>query len=76
MVTVALYVALIGRIGPARAAYAIVIVPIFALGVSTVFEGHTWTAISAAGVALVLAGNVVVLTKSKRVAAVATAPST
>ena len=76
VVAFVIYVALIGRIGPARAAYAIVIVPIFALGVSTVFEGHTWTAISAAGVALVLAGNVIVLTKPRRVAVAATAPST
>ncbi len=66
------YVALIGRIGPDRAAYAIVIVPIFALGVSTALEGHTWTALSAAGAALVLVGNIVVLTASRRAIIAAT----
>ena len=67
-----MYVALIGRIGPDRAAYVIVIVPIFALGVSTVLEGHTWTGLSAAGAGLVLLGNFVVLTAARRAAAVAT----
>lgn len=61
-----MYVALIGRIGPARSGYAIVMVQILALGLSTAFEGHTWTAISALGVVLVLGGNVIVLTKGRR----------
>ena len=46
--------------------YAIVMVQILALGLSTAFEGHTWTAISALGVVLVLGGNVIVLTKGRR----------
>ena len=61
-----MYVALIGRIGPDRSAYAIVMVPILALGISTAFEGHTWTAVSAVGLVLVLCGNVIVLTKARR----------
>ena len=73
VVAFVMYVALIGRIGPDRAAYVIVIVPIFALGVSTVLEGHTWTVLSAIGAVLVLAGNFVVLAVARRaVAAVAT----
>ena len=63
MIGVTCYIALIGRIGPDRAAYANVPVPIIALGVSTVFEGYQWIALSAVGVALALAGNVIVLAR-------------
>ena len=63
MVAVTFYIALIGRIGPDRAAYANVLVPIIALGVSTVFEDYQWTALAAADVVLALAGNVLVLAR-------------
>ncbi len=65
VIGVTCYIALIGRIGPARAAYANVLVPIIALGVSTVFEGYQWTGLSAAGVVLALAGNVIVLARRR-----------
>ena len=64
-IAVTCYIALIGRIGPDRAAYANVLVPIVALGVSTVFEGYQWTALSAAGVILAVAGNVIVLARRR-----------
>ena len=57
------YLTLIGRIGPDRAAYASVLFPIVALALSTWFEDFHWTALDALGVALVLCGNVVILTK-------------
>jgi drug/metabolite transporter (DMT)-like permease len=57
------YLTLLGRIGPDRAGYAVVLFPIIALGLSTVFEGFAWTPLALAGVALVLVGNVVVLTR-------------
>ena len=63
VVAVTFYIALIGRIGPDRAAYANVLVPIIALGVSTVFEDYQWTALAAADVVLALAGNVLVLAR-------------
>ena len=59
------YLTLLGRIGPDRAAYATVLFPIVALALSTVFEKFQWTPLAAAGVALVLAGNALVLTKSR-----------
>ncbi|MEM7294361.1 MAG: EamA family transporter [Pseudomonadota bacterium] len=59
------YLTLLGRIGADRAAYAMVVFPVVALAISTVFEGYTWTAVAAGGLALVLVGNVVVLRKSK-----------
>ena len=51
------YLLLVGRIGPDRAAYSTVLFPIVALTVSTFFEGYRWTPSAFAGLALVLAGN-------------------
>jgi drug/metabolite transporter (DMT)-like permease len=51
------YLMLVGRLGPERAAYCTVLFPIVALTVSTVFEGYQWSAFAFAGLALVLAGN-------------------
>ena len=59
------YLTLLGRIGPDRASYATVLFPIVALGPSTLFEGYEWSAEAGLGVALVLAGNVLVLTGGK-----------
>ena len=55
------YLSLIGQIGADRAAYATVLFPIVALLISSVFEGFEWTALSLAGMALVLAGNVLIV---------------
>lgn len=55
------YLALINRVGPARAGFATVLFPVVALAISTVFEDYRWTAASFVGLALVAAGNVVTL---------------
>lgn len=55
------YLTLIQRIGADRAAYTSVLFPIVALGVSTLFEGYTWTLSAGIGVGLILLGNVVAL---------------
>ncbi|MDK9695945.1 MAG: DMT family transporter [Siculibacillus sp.] len=55
------YLTLLGRIGAARAGYATVMFPVFALAISTVFEGYHWTASAILGLVLVLAGNLFVL---------------
>ena len=57
---------LIGRLGPDRAAYVILLTPITALAISTAQGDFAWSALSLAGAATVLAGNVVVLTKLER----------
>jgi len=57
------YLTLIGHIGPDRASYVTVLFPIVALALSTWFEGFRWTALDAVGIALVLLGNAVILTK-------------
>lgn len=56
-----LYYRIIRTIGPARAAYSSVLVPIIAMSLSTVFEGYRWTPLAAAGGVLVLGGLVVAL---------------
>jgi len=55
------YLALIQRIGPARAAYSSVLFPIVALAISTVVEDYNWTAIAAVGIILTLVGNWLIL---------------
>lgn len=54
------YLTLVGRLGPERAAYCTVLFPIVALNVSAVYEGYRWTVPGLAGLALVMAGNVIV----------------
>ena len=58
------YLTLLGRIGADRAAYATVLFPVVALALSTWFEGFQWNLLAALGVALVLLGNVLILTRS------------
>ncbi len=60
------YLTLIGRIGADRAAYAAVLFPVIALGISTLFENYQWTGRAIFGFALVLVGNYIVLTKSRK----------
>ena len=55
------YVTLIGRIGTGRTGYVTVLMPLVALVLSTLFEGYSWTVYAFLGVALVLAGNAIVL---------------
>jgi drug/metabolite transporter (DMT)-like permease len=55
------YLTLVGRIGAGRAGYAMVAIPVVALGLSTFFEGLHWEWRLALGVALCLGGNVLVL---------------
>jgi drug/metabolite transporter (DMT)-like permease len=60
------YLTLLKRIGPARAAYATVLFPVIALGLSTLLEGYEWSVASVAGLVLVLAGNLLVLMPRRR----------
>ncbi|MEI5681401.1 MULTISPECIES: DMT family transporter [unclassified Mesorhizobium] len=60
------YLTLLGRIGAARAGYATVIFPVFALLVSTALEGYVWTAYAIAGLVFVGLGNVLVIRGGRR----------
>ncbi len=57
------YLTLVGRMGPARAAYCTVLFPVVALSVSTIAEGYQWTTSAFLGLALVMVGNLLVFTK-------------
>lgn len=57
------YLTLLGRIGSGRAGFSTVLFPVFALAISTVFEGYRWTGLAIAGLVLVLLGNLIVLTR-------------
>ena len=60
------YLTLIGRIGADKAAYAAVLFPVVALGLSTIFENYQWSTRAVFGFALVLVGNYIVLSKPKQ----------
>jgi drug/metabolite transporter (DMT)-like permease len=67
----AAYLTLIERIGPDRAGYLGVAVPIVALFLSTVFEELVWQPGMVAGVLLCVAGNVLILRGAERRAGIA-----
>ncbi len=67
------YLTLVGRLGPERAAYSTVLFPVVALNVSAWAEGYRWTAPALAGLALVMAGNVLVF--RRRAASASTSPT-
>ena len=60
------YMTLLNNIGPARAGYLTVLFPIVALGISTIFEGYQWTLPGMAGLAAIIAGNILVMQGKKR----------
>src|SRR5690606_3887300 len=61
VVTFPLYFKLIRDLGPGRAAYNGVMVPVVAMALSTVFEGYRWSWLALAGGVLAVIGMVVAL---------------
>ena len=59
VIAFACYLSLVGRIGAGKAGYATVVFPVFALMISTLFEGYVWTGLGFFGIVCVLAGNLV-----------------
>ncbi|MBC9034249.1 EamA family transporter [Sphingomonas sp. JC676] len=64
-ITFSIYFQLIRTIGPAKAAYTSVLIPVIAMLLSTVFEGYRWSLLAGAGAVLVMAGLVLAL-KARR----------
>jgi drug/metabolite transporter (DMT)-like permease len=60
------YLALIRRIGSARAAYSSLLFPLVALLISTLFEDYRWTPVAAIGILLTLAGNWLILSSRQK----------
>lgn len=56
-----LYFGILRVIGPAKAAYSSVIVPVIAMLLSTAFEGYRWSGLAVAGSALAILGLVIAL---------------
>ncbi|NRA62689.1 MAG: DMT family transporter, partial [Psychrobium sp.] len=58
------FLVLVDRMGASNAAYLLVITPIVALTVSSIYEGYQWTSYSVVGLLLVIAGNVCISRKT------------
>ena len=58
------YMLLIGRIGAEYAAYVTLLMPVIALLLSTFFEEYHWSLNAGLGIAVVLIGNLVILTQA------------
>ena len=61
-----LYFPVVRKIGPGKAAYSSVIVPVIAMALSTAFEGYRWTTLSIAGAVLALGGMLLALAGRRR----------
>ena len=61
VLTFSLYYPVVRRIGPAKASYSSVLVPIIAMGFSTWLENYRWTGLTLAGALLALGGMAVAL---------------
>jgi len=62
------YLTLLHRIGAGRSGYTAAAIPVLAMATSTLFEGYRWTPSALAGMALVIAGTVLVLRGKARAA--------
>jgi len=56
-----LYFGVLRIIGPAKAAYSSVLVPVIAMLLSTIFEGYRWSLLAGAGAALAMVGLIIAL---------------
>ncbi len=65
VLTFSLYYPVVRKIGPAKASYSSVLVPIIAMGFSTWLENYQWTALTIAGAVLALGGMAGALSKSR-----------
>lgn len=60
------YLTLLGRVGADKAAYAMIVFPIWALMISWMFEGFTWTTVKVIGVGVILVGNVFIVGRRQK----------
>ena len=65
VLTFSLYYPVVRKIGPAKAAYSSVLVPIIAMAFSTALEGYRWTPLAIAGAILALGGMVGALSRPR-----------
>jgi drug/metabolite transporter (DMT)-like permease len=67
VLTFSLYYPVVRKIGPAKAAYSSVLVPIIAMAFSTALEGYRWTPTAVAGAVLALGGMVGALSRPRAI---------
>lgn len=60
-----LYFPVVRKIGPGKAAYSSVLVPIIAMAFSTALEGYRWTALAIGGAALTLVGMLLAMSSGR-----------
>lgn len=60
-ITFPLYFGVLRVIGPAKASYSGVIVPVIAMLLSTLFEGYRWSSLAAGGALVTIAGLIIAL---------------
>ena len=65
VLTFSLYYPVVRKIGPAKASYSSVIVPVIAMGFSTAFEHYRWTGLTIAGALLALGGMAAALRRDR-----------
>ena len=63
--TFTLYFNLIRDIGPAKAGFSNVLIPVIAMGISTVFEGYRWAPLTVVGGVIVVIGMVIALAPTR-----------
>ncbi len=61
-----LYFPVVRKIGPGKAAYSSVIVPVIAMALSTAFEDYRWTPLSIGGAVLALSGMLLAIIGRRR----------
>jgi len=57
------YLTLLGKIGPDRSAYSLILVPLIAIIISMIFENYRLNASAGIGIAFVIVGNIYALRK-------------
>lgn len=60
------YLKIQSEIGPDKAGYVSMIIPVVALLTSTLFEGYIWSESSVAGALMIVGGNAIALVKKRR----------
>jgi drug/metabolite transporter (DMT)-like permease len=65
VLTFSLYYPVVRIIGPAKASYSSVLVPIIAMGFSTWLEHYRWTGLTVAGALLALGGMAAALSRAR-----------
>ena len=66
VIAFATYYILLNEMGPGKASYVIVLFPVVAVVLSSLFEGVVWTGYTFTGFVLVLLGNAVILAPEKK----------